>query len=371
MLVKSIELSAGNKMLPRHIHAVQGDSGRILKGILSDCILSPDMSARIYAVKPSGKEVYNDCSIDTENNVVLVNLTTQILAEEGEVVCQIELSSGEKRVTTFDFFIDVDESRSSEAAIESSNEYTALEKLIGESKQATGVAESAAANANKAAQSAETAGQDAAKAAQGANTAADGANEAKSDANAATNTANSAAELATQAANDANIAAQAANEAAENANQYVLGDISDKSVAFMEAKEDADIASGDTLSILFGKILKKFNSIAGVIGTGALNTIDQTIKGAINELNTKINNTNIQNARYITGNIDPFIGSYANEVGVIFGHSDYLSDICGYFVFVMGFGTTHGYYAQLAIGNAGVAYKYFDPQNGWTTWAKL
>lgn len=57
----------------------------------------------------------------------------------------------------------------------------------------------------------------------------------------------------------------------------------------------------------------------------------------------KINNTNIQNARYITGNIDQILEEHADEVGVIFGHSDNLSDICGYFVFVMGFGTTPGH----------------------------
>lgn len=85
----------------------------------------------------------------------------------------------------------------------------------------------------------------------------------------------------------------------------------------------------------------------------------------------KINNTNIQNARYITGNIDQILEEHADEVGVIFGHSDNLSDICGYFVFVMGFGTTPGHYAQLAIGSSGIAHRYFSPQAGWNAWGKL
>ena len=75
--------------------------------------------------------------------------------------------------------------------------------------------------------------------------------------------------LATTAANNAAEAAQAAttaaNNAAEAAMNYVLGDVSEKTVTFEIATQRAGIESGDSLEIAFGKFAKFFDDIKNYV----------------------------------------------------------------------------------------------------------
>lgn len=59
-----------------------------------------------------------------------------------------------------------------------------------------------------------------------------------------------------EAINDCNAAANRANEAAEKAEEVVVGDISAFKVTFQQAAERANIQSGDTLAVAFGKLAK-------------------------------------------------------------------------------------------------------------------
>lgn len=131
-----LKINIGRIGLQRKIDAVQGDSGRVLKCVLIDYAIPPDASARIYAVKPSGAEIYNNCDI-TGNSSVSVELTTQMLAELGITMCQVEISKLEKRVTSFEFSIEVKKSLISDTAIESTDEFTALEEALAEARQVT------------------------------------------------------------------------------------------------------------------------------------------------------------------------------------------------------------------------------------------
>lgn len=208
MVEKTLDLNLQNKALLRKIYAVQNDSGRYLKCIVSDTVLPDGLTARIYARKPSGKEVYNDCTVD--GNEVTVKLTAQLLAEEGDVQCQIELSDGD-RVTSFSFAISVQKSLISDSAIESTDEYPALEGLIIKADKAITDATAATAQAT-------TATAQANSAVSKANTAIANANTAITNANNAASSATSAASSANTAATEANTATSNANEAAENAN---------------------------------------------------------------------------------------------------------------------------------------------------------
>lgn len=131
-----LRIDIGRIGLQRKIDAVQGDSGRVLKCILTDYAIPPDASARIYAVKPSGAEIYNNCDI-TGNSSVSVELTTQMLAELGVTRCQVEISKLNKKVTSFEFCIEVKRSLISDTAIESTDEFTALEEALAEARQVT------------------------------------------------------------------------------------------------------------------------------------------------------------------------------------------------------------------------------------------
>ncbi len=140
--------------------------------------------------------------------------------------------------------------------------------------------------------------------------------------------ATDAANAATEAAQKA---AEAANEAAEAAKDYVLGDISEKTVTFEMATQRAGIESGDSLSVAFGKLAKfcsdldphAFNPLANNLttntsGYGMDARQGPVIDKRINELNTNLNVRNYFPANDYTGNlIDVLTGSNYPR-GIIF-----------------------------------------------------
>ena len=123
----TIHLSAINNKLKQIIHAVQYDTARFLDCYIDDVDIGDITEARIYARKPDGTEVYNNAVVGTE--YITVPLTSQTLAVVGQVECQLQLKVGDT-LTTFEFIVIVDESLVSSSAIESSNEYTALEDAL-------------------------------------------------------------------------------------------------------------------------------------------------------------------------------------------------------------------------------------------------
>ncbi len=80
--------------------------------------------------KPDGKFCYNECS--TENNRVMVQLTSQALAAAGTAYCDIEIrtSTGAFILSSAAFTIEIEPSMRDEDAILSTNEITALESQV-------------------------------------------------------------------------------------------------------------------------------------------------------------------------------------------------------------------------------------------------
>jgi 3-methyladenine DNA glycosylase AlkC len=126
---KRINLSALNTQPTPTIHAVQFDTDRYLDCYFCDVDISEVTAARIYGLKPDGTEVYNNCVIN--DGYITAPLTSQTLAVTGIVACQLQLVI-DGTLTSFKFNVVVDESLVSESAIESSNEYTALEEALAE-----------------------------------------------------------------------------------------------------------------------------------------------------------------------------------------------------------------------------------------------
>ena len=75
-------------------------------------------------------------------------------------------------------------------------------------------------------------------------------------ANSAADTAASAAQTAQTAAQTATDAADTANAAAQAASEYVLGDISEKTVTFEKDTDRLELESADSTATLFGKLKK-------------------------------------------------------------------------------------------------------------------
>lgn len=121
-----------NENVNDYITAVQQDSrSRFLDVMLFDNGVPIDLTghtARIYAIKPDGKEVYNNGVItDAKKGRVQFELTSQTLAVAGLLNLQIILYRNNTEIlSTNPFKLFILESLMSKNAIQSSNEYGAL-----------------------------------------------------------------------------------------------------------------------------------------------------------------------------------------------------------------------------------------------------
>lgn len=126
MVNKIIQLDFTEEGLRENVEAVQGDTGRTLICNITGVDMT-GVSARFYAVKKSGKEIYNNCSIS--GNKVTIDLTEQTLAETGIVKCQLDLRKGSQKVQSFIFNITVTASLMLQSEYLSSDEYKVVDDL--------------------------------------------------------------------------------------------------------------------------------------------------------------------------------------------------------------------------------------------------
>lgn len=131
---KIIRLRIQNSTFCRRIRVVQGDTGRIFRFILEDIMMDGSEQARVYAKKPDGTEVYNDCEVVSPNEVLMESDSGQIFAAIGVVQAEIQISKSGKTITTYTFEFDVEKSLTRAGAIQSSSEYGALETAIAKAE---------------------------------------------------------------------------------------------------------------------------------------------------------------------------------------------------------------------------------------------
>lgn len=279
MLKQTLNVQAARLGLFPVVDAVQGDSGRVLACRLTDFAIPAGSTARIYAEKPSGAQIYNVAAVN--GNIVEVELTTQMLAELGKTVCQVEIENGDERVTSFDFAIHIVKSRVDGSAIESKDEFTVIEQVIDNAEAATEAANNAATSANSAAASATAAAGDAIAAKEAAEEAAEEANKAAST---ASNTAQEVQGKLEAGDFNANITVGStttgepgtqANVTNSGTNMDVVLDFTipkgekgdpgeienlpEQPITFTESETEDKIVSGESLAILFGKIATLWN----------------------------------------------------------------------------------------------------------------
>lgn len=92
--------------------------------------------ARIRLQKPDRTYVYNDCDI-IEDGRVFITFTEQILAVEGNAVCDIQLTDEETGIiySTKNFIVNIDKTAVDNSEIASSDEFDALNNLISTNKK--------------------------------------------------------------------------------------------------------------------------------------------------------------------------------------------------------------------------------------------
>lgn len=131
---KIIRLRMQNSTFCRRIPVVQGDTARTFRFILEDITLDGTEHARIYARKPSGTEIYDECDVIGSNEVIFTPETEQIFIETGIISAEIRVAKGEKLITSYSFEFEVRQSTMRTGDIPSSDEFNALERAIEEAK---------------------------------------------------------------------------------------------------------------------------------------------------------------------------------------------------------------------------------------------
>lgn len=127
---KTINLDVSKKLYEKLV-AKQGDTqSRFLLFNLSSGGAAIDLtsrSVRVYAVKPDGREVFNDLVIsNATQGTCILELTNQMLAIPGTVKMELMIIEGLKKLTSFEFELEVIKSLNRETSIVSTNEFTAL-----------------------------------------------------------------------------------------------------------------------------------------------------------------------------------------------------------------------------------------------------
>lgn len=133
MITEYLETSVLSNVLPQKLVVVQNDSGRNVNVNIVDYKIPAEADARIWVIKPDGKVVWNNCDIITDQ-IVKVKLTNQMLAVVGLSKAKIEIYTEDEVLSTFNFYLQVEEDISDPNGTESKNESTALEEIANKIK---------------------------------------------------------------------------------------------------------------------------------------------------------------------------------------------------------------------------------------------
>ena len=267
-----------SKKVPVKIEYVQNTNGVPIEFVLSDFTIPASASAFAYVKKPSGLEVFSQAEID--GNVVIINPTTQMMAEIGYNKLQVLITADGNVAASFVVILDVEENITEDSAVESKNEYSALESLIAQANETISAVTAATNAANSAASSANTAaGQ--------ANTAASSANNVAVEVKNKLDGGEFAAtvSIGNVTTGDPGTNASVTNSGTENDAVFnftiprgdpgSIENVEVQPVTFTEASTRENITSGDDFSTLFGKIQKFFSDASPLLydsGWQAINT---------------------------------------------------------------------------------------------------
>lgn len=134
-MVTNITMEMSGDIKKYMVSAVQGD--RATRCVLVKLVnngepyMIPDGARAIVNIKkPDGKFVYNQCTYS--GNEVTIDLTSQALAASGTAYCNVEIRTADDTqiITSATFEIEIETTQRSDSAIESSNEFTAIEVKV-------------------------------------------------------------------------------------------------------------------------------------------------------------------------------------------------------------------------------------------------
>ena len=153
-MVTNITMEMSGDIKKYMVSAVQGD--RATRCVLVKLVnngepyMIPDGARAIVNIKkPDGKFVYNKCTYS--GNEVTIDLTNQALAASGTAYCNVEIRTADDTqiITSATFEIEIETTQRSDSAIESSNEFTAIEVKVNDLIEKISDTNSAAVKAEK------------------------------------------------------------------------------------------------------------------------------------------------------------------------------------------------------------------------------
>ena len=224
------------------IQYVQGANAIPIVVRVCDYNIPSGSKANVFVKKPSGKSVQDTAVID--GNTVTIDVTTQMFAEVGTSIIQIQITNGQDVLITFDLPAMVRKNRTEPGAPESENEAAFFTEL----QEAANKARIAAQEANNAAQAAE----DALSVLEGAVEGTIINDDTPSD------------------------VTTFSGRHIENTFLKKNGDGGNVIVTFQQAADRAGIESGDSLAVAFGKLAKFFTDIQSYVFSPPVNNLLST-----------------------------------------------------------------------------------------------
>lgn len=270
--MKIIPIRLTNKDVRTRIEYVQGTNSIPIILQVVDWEIPEGSEARIYVKKPSGKEVYNSAAVS--GNEVTIQPTTQMFAEFGRQLGQVQIANSDDIAATFLLEFEIEKNLAFEStAVESSDEYGILDELIKQAQAAISDTQSATTQANAATSAANNATKTANAAANGANTAATAANNAAEELQEKVNAGDFTASVTVGTVTTGNPGTQASVVNSGTDKDAVLDftiprgetgtleNLSEQPITFTEAATNDKIATGESLSTLFGKTARLFTRV--------------------------------------------------------------------------------------------------------------
>ena len=120
-VTQTIYLQQTNFQAPPIVRAVQGDSGRTLRMIIADETVPAASTASLAIWRPNDTHYNISCTYQGDN--VFTADISQALTQAGKVKCQLKVTG---LVSTYTFFIDVQEDVSGTPTEEQSESFDAL-----------------------------------------------------------------------------------------------------------------------------------------------------------------------------------------------------------------------------------------------------
>lgn len=126
------------------IEMSQGTNGIPIIFQISDFDIPSGYTASVFVQKPSGKAIHNAAKVSA--NEIMIDVTSQMTAEVGESLIQIQLMSNDKNIFTFNYPIRISKSV---VPINSENGSSFIDEYIDKMEHATNKTEAATDRANE------------------------------------------------------------------------------------------------------------------------------------------------------------------------------------------------------------------------------